>query len=444
VNFVILYKDNMKYLLIFIAFIISLLFVSCIQSPEKPVQDTGLWAANFVTNYYYRVEPVLKVTGIHCVVYIDKADENKYPLTTFQSIADKFDAKIYLDDTTYFGLEPDVNNDGKIAIFILDIIDGYTMGSSYVAGYFDSTNEFSAASKPASNQMDMIYMDCSPGVPGSEEFYETIAHEFQHMINFNQKVFVQHSTEQDTWINEGLSSAAETIYSGTVNSSKVSYYNTDQYDRIRNGENFLTWRDEYENYCSVYLFFQWLRIQSGGTSIYKNIINNANPDYKSVENVIYNQIYSSSGSWDIYLRDWYIANLVNSDVSGQHWSYKNSSSLQIPSVSPRIYTGTSASLYSGDGIYKQVTSHTFTDIGDIKHVYFDTGTKAISSTGNYLICYNINGIPSTTSTSTGTLPASIVQKTSSLSNISSTVQSLPSSYPVDRIIGSKNGFKFHK
>ena len=59
----------------------------------------------------------------------------------------------------------------------------------------------------------MLYMDCNPGNPAATTFNLTMAHELQHLVNFNQKVFVQGSPAgQDTWINEGLSNAAEYVY----------------------------------------------------------------------------------------------------------------------------------------------------------------------------------------------------------------------------------------
>ena len=64
------------------------------------------------------------------------------------------------------------------------------------------------------------------------------------------------SSEQDTWINEGLSSAAEYVYKGSHITDKINYYNADPNTYIAQGLNFLTWLNYYENYSTVYLFFQ--------------------------------------------------------------------------------------------------------------------------------------------------------------------------------------------
>jgi hypothetical protein len=78
----------------------------------------------------------------------------------------------------------------------------------------------------------------------------------------------------DTWINEGLSTAAEYVYAGDP-AGRVRYYNDDPLGTIQIGNNFFYWggiwdSDILADYTTAYLFFQWLRMHSSnGIGIYK-------------------------------------------------------------------------------------------------------------------------------------------------------------------------------
>ena len=170
---------------------------------------TDFWAADMVSEEYYQVSASLHSEGKYCKIYVE--DDSRYNVndTTINIVMDEFDNKIYPKITSKFGKESDVDGNGKIVLLILDIRDGFNGTGGYVAGYFDSANTLSKSLfNPYSNECDMIYLDCYPADPMTIDFQMTVAHEFQHLINFTQKG-LSDGIYQDTWINEGLSSAAE-------------------------------------------------------------------------------------------------------------------------------------------------------------------------------------------------------------------------------------------
>lgn len=116
--------------------------------------------------------------------------------------------------------------------------------------------------------------------------YETLAHEFQHMVNFNRNALIEGGGSMDTWLNESLSMAAEQIYTGNGLEDRVNYYNVSA--AIQNGHSLLYWDrygDTLSNYSLSYLFGQYIKIQAGiGDNIFKEILQDPNNDYVAVEN----------------------------------------------------------------------------------------------------------------------------------------------------------------
>ncbi|MBN2625595.1 MAG: hypothetical protein JXA95_02925, partial [Spirochaetales bacterium] len=247
---------------------------------------------DLVQGAFYDCSAELLAAGEYCLVY----GEIQGDLSPSQAreIAGEFDNRIYGTIRGSFGPESDVDGNGKIILLYLDIRDGFSGSGGYVAGYFHSIHEFSPRTYADSNGADMLFMDTYPAEPTSAESYATIAHELQHLINFSS-TFFKDGTVQDTWINEGLSSGAEYLYSEKVDQSRVDYYNADPGRTILYGNNFFVWKGFWEtdprfagygtlaDYATVNLFFQWLRIHaSNGTGIYRDILDSPCRDVRAV------------------------------------------------------------------------------------------------------------------------------------------------------------------
>lgn len=201
------------------------------------VNDGTFYATNLTNGAAYAVTADIVYNGTRCKVYKDRNDTGMNA-NAAAAMGQEFDNNIYGLMVNTFGTASDVDGDGKITILVLDIKDGGS-DTSYVAGYFDPVNEFDSATSAEtrySNERDMLYMDSNPGADYPSAFKETMAHEFQHLISFNQKVFVQGSeTGFDAWIDEGLSSAAERIYTGSQITDKIDYFNTGYSSDIAKG-----------------------------------------------------------------------------------------------------------------------------------------------------------------------------------------------------------------
>ena len=386
-------------------------FTACDSSggddDEEDDFDRDFWAQTY-SGRWYTVRSDLLATGTYCKVY---AQQTAY-ITTAQAehVAAEFDDKIFNQITTNFGEHGDVDEDGKVTLLLLDIEDGYDpdVGGGYVAGYFDSTHMIDKDYNLKSNECDMIFVDVDPVPVESDLFYTTIAHEFQHLINYSQTVMVD-AREQDLWINEGLSSGAEYVYSGEVSQDRVTWFNNDSLGTIAQGNNFFVWYGYWEgtnpntvldNYATVSLFFQWLRIHaSNNTAIYKEILDSTYRDYRTVTTAASNRIGSDYSSWPLLLETWYLANFRCR--SSDHYGYEglintnpvyfNNSDDQEWSLSPGEAIISALSATAGSTATWSPPSGSGPNI---QYAGFDyTGTavyRTSSFTNEFAIVYNAN------------------------------------------------------
>jgi len=214
------------------------------------------WARTFTDYQFYQVTATLEKIGIHCYIYVE--DGQTVSGAVLNDLASEFDTNIYPIDTSIFGSEPDVDEDPRITILLLDIDDGYDGTGGFIAGYFHSINEYNTTN---SNFREMFYLDLDPGRPGSTQSFGTLAHEFQHMIHFNQDV------NESTWVNEGCSTLAEFLC-GYDHDSNIEEF------LIAPDDGLIHWGDELADYGQVYLFLYYLWEKYGGNSFITHLTQN--------------------------------------------------------------------------------------------------------------------------------------------------------------------------
>ncbi len=182
---------------------------------------------NFTTAGNQVVNATCQYMGTNAYIFVDNTIIGGAG-TTYASgsaqlaaISTAFDA-IYTTDRATFGSEwnPGIDNDPKIYILISPAVN--TNGTNGILGYFYGGDEYPKALVPLSNQHEMFYVvnkqagaptdlwaDANTATPANATIgYNILAHEFQHMINFNTKFGhngLYNGVIEDTWLNEGLS-----------------------------------------------------------------------------------------------------------------------------------------------------------------------------------------------------------------------------------------------
>jgi large repetitive protein len=310
------------------------------------------WVSNLVNNENTQINAELLYSGTKANVwvynhYISSQDAGK--------LGQEFDANIYPSVTSNFGKESDVNGDSKINILCYDIQDGFSGSGGYVAGYFYPGDLYDSSYSPGSNESEIFYVDTYPsmGIGANKDVttvYETLAHEFQHMVNYNENVLMEGHGDMDVWMNEGLSMAAEQIYTGHALVDRIDYYN--QSDSIANGHSLLYWDDSGDvlaNYSLSYLLFQYLKIQAGqGDKIFKEILTDPKNNYVAIENIIKKYI-DPKLTFGQFMTDFREALLLKSPTG--LFGFKGDPSFNA--LEPRLYTGSSTYLRGGGAIVEQ-------------------------------------------------------------------------------------------
>ena len=361
-----------------------------------PVEDESL--SRLAWEYDNRMRPALDVFSMQTPVADQKG---------------RIIARNSLELADSFG-----DGDGKLAILIADIP---APGAEFMlAGYFYPGDFFSKDVIAHSNEADIIYVNVHLGV-GSAAFHTTLVHEMQHLMNFANTVQFKSGfdsegylvlDEFDLWINEGLSAAAEYVYSGMHNEARLERFNDpdgDNGNEIFEGNNFFIWGERpdkiLDEYATVYLFFQWLRLQAGGTDIYREISNSELSDYRAVLHSLRgkgNYRVDTHLSWETLLGDWMLANLMTTDnferfSLGTRSNSPKHSYMKDPFLStirPSFLGGTSAiTLLPGEGVYSYTRDRrAYPANNNIRYTGAREGpvAKGESIAGGYLLTYNIN------------------------------------------------------
>lgn len=176
---------------------------------------------------YTSVTAKLVAIGTHCYIYEDQNTPGGYQKMTDSDksfFQNAFDNNIYPKNTAAFGSEPNPGIDGDTKIYILFT---YNVNTQSASGYFDSVNQLTQAALNGStaynqnnkgyyyysNEKEIFYMNVPTTTLNGSRYQQhsagVLAHEFQHMINYN--VHVQYHIEEEVWLNEGLSQVAQDV-----------------------------------------------------------------------------------------------------------------------------------------------------------------------------------------------------------------------------------------
>jgi hypothetical protein len=251
-------------------------------------------------------------------------DDNLVTMSQVQKLGEVFDGSddlswkdgIFHLATNVFGYEngggPEgdggVDADQHISILIYDI-DSDEVVDSGVVGYFWAKDLYSDSSLPPgwrSNRAEMFYIDAHflDSLPGFTE--STLAHEFQHMINFNGK-FLEKGIVVSTWYNEMLSMLCEDLVTSYLNladptedspRSRLTRFNSGYY--LSGVSDWLSGSDVLYSYAGAYTFGAFLARNYGGAPFISRMSNNSLPDIASI-----NEAMNYMGSGDTFSNAFY-------------------------------------------------------------------------------------------------------------------------------------------
>jgi len=157
------------------------------------------WATNVDTNENFQLKARLVYATDHVYFWVESGVD--VDQSNVESFVDQFETDTYPTDREFFGSEWTPGVDGDPHLYIL-----YAQGlGSSIAGYYNSTDEYSPLVHEFSNGHEMFYL-MADNVSLDRDFDAGVmAHEFQHMIHWYT------DRNEESWVNEGFSELAAFI-----------------------------------------------------------------------------------------------------------------------------------------------------------------------------------------------------------------------------------------
>lgn len=348
---------NIKFLIIYLFIFI---FFQC--EPGKSSSSSSSQTTILSNDEFYfrnideeaKIIKFLKIGENNTVeIFIEETLKDETITTKGNEIASKFKNEITPIGDEYFGSPSDVDKNGKVTVLIVDLYQRYlenggnSQNSIYTVGFFNP-NETLFGNERGYNFKDILFMDSHIFKVNENTFYQTLIHEYQHLINWNERVLQSpdffkvslNDLNHELWLNEGLSVSSEHLYNnGFINSyiRKFSANYSNFISAITGGDKFIRWdkSQQLANYTTTYLFLQWLRIHSNsGHKIYKKLINDKkNNGADAIVELVKNEIPTLKGvgggapKWEDIFKVWNIAFYFNKVVTGNSlYNYKGKTS----------------------------------------------------------------------------------------------------------------------
>lgn len=233
-------------------------------------------------------------------------------LANLDSLSFEFDNKIYPTLTSVFGSEwnPGIDKDAKITVL-------FEAMNSNEGGYFRTNDEYVKLQLPDSNEREMVYLSLDHFSDPQLKIF--LAHEFVHLITFNQKN-KNFNVEDDTWLNEARADYASTIlgyddkYEGSNLQQRVR-------DFIENPSDSITdWNGTKYDYASVSLFTHYLVNQYSISTL----IDSLKSKYVGIDSI--NFALQKAGSKDTFAQifaNWTVTLVINDCSKDLKYCYSN-------------------------------------------------------------------------------------------------------------------------
>lgn len=205
-----------------------------------------------------QITATLRIEGEKAQFYVEdaywdslSASNRASILSILDSLENSFSNKVYPNITRVYGQEysPGIDNNEKITVLFTNMSDG-------IGGYFREEDEFKKAIFPTSNEREMFYINTD--FLGNQRQAEAfLAHEFQHLVNFNQRRRLR-NVREEVWVNEMFSEVAPSIaglnnsYAGSNLKSRVDNFVNNSSDSL------VDWNNASNDYSSISVFGHYI------------------------------------------------------------------------------------------------------------------------------------------------------------------------------------------
>jgi hypothetical protein len=276
--------------------------------PADPkVGDSWLWYTWRLAGPPTAVQKMCTVRGEGTTVYV-VVEDTQWQTRVFQddvdAIVNAWDNAsigthptegIYELDTTHFGPAPDeLDNDPKIYVLLYDF-------DISADGFFWVFDEYPDGSQPyASNECEVLYINCSDSDPGGSYLISVMAHEFEHMIHWNV------DSDEDAWVDEGMAELGMWLYGDP---DPITQFPTVPDNDLTN------WTGAFSDYVKTYLWSLYYYEQFGGQPAVWALVHEQANSVQGYENV-FDALGSPLNFNDVFA-NWTCANFLDNTTLDQ-------------------------------------------------------------------------------------------------------------------------------
>jgi len=386
-------KKNKLLLTLLVSGGIFIVFSSCVSADQLGDKNIFFLDSSFDFNNRASISATLmKVsTNVYCYIedpYWQSLSSNQQTefLENLDKTARDFDEYGYPATRNVFGSEwkPGVDNKERITILLTKL-------KSSAGGYFNPRDEVPKSQEPTSNEREMIYINATQiANPIIDGF---IVHEFQHLINWNQKERLQNTIE-DVWLNEAKSEYAPTaatydsVYVGTNLERRVN-------DFLANSNNSLTeWTGDRYDYPPVNLFGHYLAEQFG-EDIFSRMNQNNKVGIYEIEQALRDKGYNLT--FPQVFNNWTIASYLNdASLKDGRYGYKNPYLKGSVHATPITYSIVSTSIINIAQNIKDWSPYWYKFVNrqdaNAEAKDFEIEFEGSSNNGNFTVIYVIDYI----------------------------------------------------
>ena len=377
-------KFSKKFILIFTL----LIFLS----PVFVLADTEEQVKTFFVNSSYdseareQIPATLRKLSQNAYFYIENEwyqnlskNEKEIIEQSLKILAQEFDQTIYPELTSNYGQEwkPGIDNDKHITILFHQMKED-------VGGYFNSGDEYPTIQSPMSNEREMIYLNADH--LKYEVIRSYVAHEFVHLITFNQKERLR-GVSEEIWLNEARADFAPTLlgydneYQGSNLQQRVRQFVASPNDSLTE------WQNEKKDYGMVNIFIQYL-VDHYGVKILSDSLKSSKVSIESINEALKEN--SIDKDFSQIFTDWTISVFLNDCSLGEEYCYKNQNLKNLKITPSLIFLpSTQKTSVSLDYFVKQWSGNWYRIIGgegDFK-LEFD-GENKVQFEVPYVLCQN--------------------------------------------------------
>ncbi|MBI3337212.1 MAG: hypothetical protein HY005_01145 [Candidatus Staskawiczbacteria bacterium] len=233
-------------------------------------------------------------------------------LNNLDILSQEFENKIYPNLTSVFGSEwnPGVDGDGRITILFQSLREG-------AGGYFRESDEYLKLQLPDSNEREMLYLPISQ--IDNPQLKIFLAHEFVHLITFNQKNRI-FDAKEEIWLNE-----ARADYSANILGYDDQYQGSNLQRRVqafleKPSDSLTEWQESKYDYGVAILFIYYLTDHYG----INILIDSLKSELTGIESINYAlQKNSYKEDFSQIFTNWTIAITINDCLLDSKYCYLN-------------------------------------------------------------------------------------------------------------------------